>query len=67
MMRTSLDVISGCSSLPGKTGPYLVRVLYYTAVDPFGFHQSYSLVNIAEHWWKRTQLSYVFYMERCVE
>ncbi|KAF9796355.1 hypothetical protein SFRURICE_001928, partial [Spodoptera frugiperda] len=30
-------------------------VLCYIAVDAFGFHQSYSL-----HWWKRTQLSYVF-------
>ncbi|KAF9823943.1 hypothetical protein SFRURICE_013480 [Spodoptera frugiperda] len=26
------------------------------AVDAFGFHQSYLLV--AQHWWKRTQLSY---------
>uniref|UniRef100_A0A2H1WLE4 SFRICE_016769 n=1 Tax=Spodoptera frugiperda TaxID=7108 RepID=A0A2H1WLE4_SPOFR len=32
-------------------------VLCYVAVDAFGFHQSYSL---------QTQLSYVFYMERCV-
>ncbi|KAF9805431.1 hypothetical protein SFRURICE_019599 [Spodoptera frugiperda] len=35
-------------------------VLCYVAVDAFGFHQSYSLVHIAYHWWKRTQLSYVF-------
>uniref|UniRef100_A0A2H1VYY1 SFRICE_010255 n=1 Tax=Spodoptera frugiperda TaxID=7108 RepID=A0A2H1VYY1_SPOFR len=35
-------------------------VLCYVAIDAFGFHQFYSLVYIAEHWWKRTQLSYVF-------
>uniref|UniRef100_A0A2H1WPG8 SFRICE_020806 n=1 Tax=Spodoptera frugiperda TaxID=7108 RepID=A0A2H1WPG8_SPOFR len=35
-------------------------VLCYVAVDAFRFHQSYSLVHIAWHWWKRSQLSYVF-------
>uniref|UniRef100_A0A2H1X264 SFRICE_024985 n=1 Tax=Spodoptera frugiperda TaxID=7108 RepID=A0A2H1X264_SPOFR len=51
---------------PGE--PFLVRandngyaedVLWCVAVDAFGFHL-YSLVHIDEHWWKRTQLSYVF-------
>uniref|UniRef100_A0A2H1VNN3 SFRICE_028586 n=1 Tax=Spodoptera frugiperda TaxID=7108 RepID=A0A2H1VNN3_SPOFR len=42
-------------------------MLCYIAVDVFGFHQSYLLVRrkslaLVE----RTQLSYVFYMERCV-
>lgn len=27
----------------------------------------YSLVHIAEHWWKRIQLRYVFYMAGCTE
>ncbi|KAF9810177.1 hypothetical protein SFRURICE_017401 [Spodoptera frugiperda] len=42
-------------------------VLSYVAVDAFGFYQSYSLVQIAYNWWKRSQISYVFYMERCVD
>uniref|UniRef100_A0A2H1WBQ0 SFRICE_025267 n=1 Tax=Spodoptera frugiperda TaxID=7108 RepID=A0A2H1WBQ0_SPOFR len=42
-------------------------VLCYVTVDAFGFNQSYSLVHIVLHWWKRTQLSYVFDMERCVQ
>uniref|UniRef100_A0A2H1VGW6 SFRICE_013762 n=1 Tax=Spodoptera frugiperda TaxID=7108 RepID=A0A2H1VGW6_SPOFR len=34
-------------------------VLCYVDVDALGFHQSYSLVHIDQHWWKRTQLSYI--------
>ncbi|KAF9788920.1 hypothetical protein SFRURICE_018496, partial [Spodoptera frugiperda] len=35
-------------------------VLYYIAVDAFGFHQSYSLVHIAKLW-KRSQLNNVIF------
>uniref|UniRef100_A0A2H1VAI6 SFRICE_018503 n=1 Tax=Spodoptera frugiperda TaxID=7108 RepID=A0A2H1VAI6_SPOFR len=42
-----------------------VKLSYsYVAVDAFGFEQSYSLVHIALHWWKRTRLNYVFYKKR---
>ncbi|KAF9804721.1 hypothetical protein SFRURICE_007624, partial [Spodoptera frugiperda] len=39
-------------------------VLCYVAVDAFDFHQSYSFVHIAYYWWRRTQLSNFFYMEK---
>lgn len=41
-------------------------VFCYIAVNAIGFHKSYLLVLIAPHRWKRTQLSYTFYRERCV-
>uniref|UniRef100_A0A2H1VGI3 SFRICE_011653 n=1 Tax=Spodoptera frugiperda TaxID=7108 RepID=A0A2H1VGI3_SPOFR len=48
-----------------QTGAQTLRdVLCYVAVDAFDFHQSYSFVHIAYYWWRRTQLSNFFYMEK---
>ncbi|KAF9803732.1 hypothetical protein SFRURICE_012031 [Spodoptera frugiperda] len=59
--------VMGISMKTSQLRKYLaVRyVLSYVAVDAFDFHQSYLLVYsyIAEHWWKRPHLSYVFCKE----